>query len=187
VSCLQHSREDASFVGRTRDNVSVVVRLAKPGSEQVEREIWGLGRCQGMTRVPRLLYGGGAVIDNVPLRVSVREFIAGETLCNSRHQLDALESKLSEALVQIHDRGVVHRDIKPANIIVDYHGEPWIIDFGCSGSIGGDAGKGTPGYVSNRAAKGLPARPQDDDYSLRKSLQKVRKVSQRSATGTFYE
>jgi serine/threonine protein kinase len=185
VFCLQRSHEDASFVGRTHDDVSVVVRLAKPGSEQVEREIWGLNRGKGISRVPSLLYGGGAVIDNVPMRVCVRQFVAGVTLCNSAHQLDAVEAKLKETLGQLHDRGVVHRDIKPSNIIVDYHGEPWIIDFGCSGSIGGDAGKGTPGYCSKHAAKGLPARPQDDDYSLQKSLQKVRKISQRTTTGKY--
>lgn len=42
----------------------------------------------------------------------------------------ALMHDLAEALVHIHQRGMVHRDLKPENIILDDQGRPHLVDFG---------------------------------------------------------
>lgn len=36
----------------------------------------------------------------------------------------------ADALQYAHDTGILHRDLKPANLMVDRHGQCWIIDFG---------------------------------------------------------
>ncbi|CAI7981208.1 eukaryotic-like serine/threonine-protein kinase [Frankia sp. Hr75.2] len=48
-------------------------------------------------------------------------------------QLDALAVGLAQALVAIHQAGVVHRDLKPANIVMSWSG-PKVIDFGVARS-----------------------------------------------------
>ncbi len=36
----------------------------------------------------------------------------------------------ADALAHAHERGVIHRDIKPSNLLLDEHGDIWIVDFG---------------------------------------------------------
>ncbi|WP_018500343.1 serine/threonine-protein kinase [Parafrankia discariae] len=48
-------------------------------------------------------------------------------------QLDTLAVGLAQALVAIHQAGVVHRDLKPANIVMSWSG-PKVIDFGVARS-----------------------------------------------------
>jgi len=65
------------------------------------------------------------------------EYVEGKSLAEAvseRGQLDerlltGLAIGLAEALVAIHDVGVVHRDLKPANIVLSWDG-PRVIDFG---------------------------------------------------------
>lgn len=65
------------------------------------------------------------------------EYVEGKSLAEAvtdRGQLDerlltGLAVGLAEALVAIHDVGVVHRDLKPANIVLAWDG-PRVIDFG---------------------------------------------------------
>ncbi|MHC5210329.1 MAG: serine/threonine-protein kinase [Planctomycetota bacterium] len=45
-------------------------------------------------------------------------------------QIAGLLVKVSDALQQAHDRGIVHRDVKPSNILLDEQGRPYLGDFG---------------------------------------------------------
>src|SRR5262249_13699997 len=38
--------------------------------------------------------------------------------------------KALDALVHLHEAGVLHRDLKPSNILVDQKGTGWLADFG---------------------------------------------------------
>jgi len=38
--------------------------------------------------------------------------------------------RICNAIHAAHVRGIVHRDIKPSNILIDAHGEPYVLDFG---------------------------------------------------------
>ena len=43
--------------------------------------------------------------------------------------------KITQALIQLHEKGIVHRDIKPENILIDEEYSPFLTDFGLSESI----------------------------------------------------
>ena len=72
---------------------------------------------------------------------------------------------LSEALAELHRRGLVHRDIKPSNIIF-VKGHPKLADIGLVAKAGEKARLGTEGYIP---AEG-PGTAQADLYSLGKVL-----------------
>lgn len=40
--------------------------------------------------------------------------------------------KLLEALIYVHENGILHRDISPDNVLLDHSGEPVLIDFGAA-------------------------------------------------------
>ena len=91
----------------------------------------------------------------------VMEFVEGRPLdeaCTGKPigvVVEILE-KTARALAYAHAKGVVHRDIKPSNILVDYHDEPHLTDFGLAekwdeaslGGAGEAAGAGTPLFLA---------------------------------------
>ena len=109
----------------------------------------------------------------------VAELVHGESLSSrlARERISPVQArKLAEqicrALGHAHACGVVHRDIKPANVLISDDGQVKVGDFGLArlaeGSSDGDAGAiaGTPRYMSPEQARGLPATPASDVYSV---------------------
>jgi eukaryotic-like serine/threonine-protein kinase len=85
--------------------------------------------------------------------------------------LEWLEQTAS-ALDAAHAADIVHRDVKPGNLLLDERGRVAVGDFGIA-SIAGDtsmtqAGQvlGTAAYLSPEQARGNPATPASDRYSL---------------------
>lgn len=86
-------------------------------------------------------------------------------------QVGELGAGLAEALVSIHQAGLVHRDLKPSNILITDDG-PRIIDFGIVKALEGTTLTadgtviGTPGFMSPEQVTGGTVAEASDVFSL---------------------
>jgi TolB-like protein/Tfp pilus assembly protein PilF len=76
-------------------------------------------------------------------------------------QAAQLGLSLSQALAELHQRGLVHRDVKPSNIIF-VKSQAKLADIGLVAQVGEKARLGTEGYIPPEG----PGKPQADLYSL---------------------
>src|ERR1700759_511480 len=118
----------------------------------------------------------------------VMEYIEGATLGQAtadrthdgpRVDSETLARGLLDALGHIHAAGIVHRDVKPANVLVGQDGRPRLTDFGIA-QADDSTGLTEPGqvigtlkYLAPEVARGRPATPQSDLYSLGVLLSEV--------------
>ena len=116
----------------------------------------------------------------------VMEYVEGATLrpgasgaTAPRLDSDTLARELLDALGHIHAAGIVHRDIKPANVLVGPDGRPRLTDFGIAQAQDStdltETGQviGTLKYLAPEVARGRPATPRSDLYSLGVLLSEV--------------
>lgn len=133
---------------------------------------------------PSLVTLYDARLDATPAYLAM-ELIAGPTLTDliARGRLTGPETarvgrEVAEAFAVIHGRGIVHRDVKPSNILMRpaaHAGETpraTLADFGIASLVGAtrvtraDTVIGTAAYLSPEQARGMPAAPASDIYSL---------------------
>jgi len=129
----------AVYLGFSPDDKSVAVKVPAPALASDEKF---RARFRREVTAARRVHGRAvaAVLDadtsgDRPWMAT--EYVEGKSLAEAvseRGQLDerlltGLAIGLAEALVAIHDVGVVHRDLKPANIVLAWDG-PRVIDFG---------------------------------------------------------
>jgi serine/threonine protein kinase len=105
--------------------------------------------------------------------VTLGDWLTGQQLTN--REAAELCVKIADALHHAHEQGVVHRDLKPANVMMDYGGEPHLMDFGLARREAGEVSMtvdgqilGTPAYMSPEQAQGEAhtADRRSDVYSL---------------------
>ncbi|MFM7407035.1 MAG: serine/threonine protein kinase [Cuspidothrix sp.] len=110
----------------------------------------------------------------------IMDFVAGESLLNlveRRGALPAAEAigyiqQIGEALIVVHQAGLVHRDAHPGNIMIQKNGKAILIDFGIAADIQGHytsmhpAHRGFAPYEQSRGHK----KPTVDIYTLAASL-----------------
>jgi serine/threonine protein kinase len=99
----------------------------------------------------------------VPVELAVAVVQAAADGLHFAHQLTDEDGKLL---------GLVHRDVNPSNIIVTYHGQTKLVDFGIAKATVKAGGtqkgmiKGKPGYIAPEQATGSPADARSDVFCL---------------------
>ena len=153
-----------------------VLKLATGHENQVDVAVRAYSKLQGVPGVVKLYRSGTVSVSKVKVSALLREYVAGPTLDEVRSSIDLqlLRSQLTRIVKDVHRRGVVVRDLKPDNVVLKAR-VPRIFDFGCAGSIGGRAGRGTKGFASPNAAQGLVAQTSDDWFSLDRTIAFVRR------------
>lgn len=101
----------------------------------------------------------------------------GETGPMPPDAVAAMGERLLDGLSSAHRKGVTHRDIKPANILFDAEGNAALADLGAAihhdatpGLTASEMVVGTPGFMSPEQARGEPATPASDMFSLGATL-----------------
>lgn len=102
---------------------------------------------------------------------SLKELIAEEAPFSLQRALD-LAVQICAGVGHAHRRGLIHRDVKPGNMLVTDDDHLKVADFGIARALGATSMTeegvvwGTPHYLSPEQARGEPATPASDVYSL---------------------
>jgi serine/threonine protein kinase len=112
----------------------------------------------------------------------VMDFVEGESLMQlvrrervlPPEEIFSYIRQISEALVTVHDAGLVHRDVQPCNILIQRNGKAVLIDFGITKSQisltqNGLTASGTLSYAPEEQFRG-DRRPTVDIFALAASL-----------------
>ena len=167
--------EDTRF-GR---QVALKVAPRPPGAEDLAPRLRREAQAASRGNHPGLcpIYDVGA--DERQAWMAMR-YVPGETLERriARRAADPLEQRLewlervSLALHEAHEAGVVHRDVKPGNIMLEPTGQPVLLDFGIARgdelvqlTLTGDA-LGTPAYMAPEVLRGERGDRRADVWSL---------------------
>jgi serine/threonine protein kinase len=124
--------------------------------------IFDVGEWRGRPYIVMELLRGGTLADRISAG-TVPPAQALEWLAQAAAGLDAA-----------HATGIVHRDVKPSNLLLDDRGDLRVVDFGVARAANGPQAAdtmpgtvlGTAGYLSPEQARGEPATPASDIYSL---------------------
>jgi hypothetical protein len=146
-----------------------------PDTNAHDDEVVDEGRLLARVRHPHVVsvYGAARFDGQVGLWM---EYLRGRTLAQTVEQDGALAPQravdigiaLCDALSAVHKAGLVHRDVKAQNVMLEDGGRVVLMDFGAGRDVrhAGLDIAGTPLYLAPEVARGAPATPQSDLFSL---------------------
>jgi eukaryotic-like serine/threonine-protein kinase len=150
-----------------------------------------------------------AVDSSLGAPMIVMEYVAGRPLSQllgegplPPEQSAALGRQIALGIAAAHAQGVVHGDLKPANVLVTPAGTVKVVDFGMArrsappaqgektvlwdpSAAGGISG--TPAYMAPEQARGEPATPASDVFSLGVMLYELTTGQRARAEGNLLE
>ena len=198
-------------VFRARDltlDREVALKVLRPGSPIPAAALLAEARAAAALNHPNVC-AIHAVDSSLGAPMIVMEYVAGRPLSGflmkgplARQQAAGLCRQVALGMAAAHARGVVHGDLKPANILVTPEGTVKIVDFGMArrstssaqgektvlwdpGPAGGISG--TPAYMAPEQARGEPATPASDVFSLGVMLYELVTGRRARAEGTLLE
>ena len=198
-------------VFRARDltlDREVALKVLRPGSPIPAAALLAEARAAAALNHPNVC-AIHAVDSSLGAPMIVMEYVAGRPLSEfpmkgplARQQAAGLCRQAALGMAAAHAQGVVHGDLKPANILVTPDGTVKIIDFGMArrgtssaqgektvlwdpGPAGGISG--TPAYMAPEQARGEPATPASDVFSLGVMLYELVIGQRARAEGTLLE
>ncbi|MEV6684734.1 serine/threonine-protein kinase [Streptomyces sp. NPDC051130] len=168
-------------------NVDVAIKevYVPPGStfeetaERVERAAWEARHAAQLRDHPNVVTVHDVVVErSVPW--TVMQYVVGHSLADEIRQSGPVEQELGErvalamlaALDACHQGDIMHRDVKPANIMLARDGTVMLTDFGIAKQVGQppmtgqDLVIGSLEYIAPERARGNPATPASDLFSL---------------------
>jgi serine/threonine protein kinase len=111
--------------------------------------------------------------------IVVEEFIYGKTLGDlmegsyqfTYKQIKSIANQLASAMAELHRNNIIHRDIKPDNIIMNEHGQIWLIDYDIARIYSNEIRKdttvlGTVGYAPVEQFGMMPTDFKTDIYAF---------------------
>ena len=198
-------------VFRARDltlDREVALKVLRPGSPIPAAALLAEARAAAALNHPNVC-AIHAVDSSLGAPMIVMEYVAGRPFSGflmtgplARQQAAGLCRQAALGMAAAHAQGVVHGDLKPANILVTPEGTVKIVDFGMArrstssaqaektvlwdpGPAGGISG--TPAYMAPEQARGEPATPASDVFSLGVMLYELVTGRRARAEGTLLE
>jgi serine/threonine-protein kinase len=148
---------DPEFLERFRREARAAARLSHPNIVP----IYDVGEDDGTPYLVMELVEGSNLKDRIR---------ASAPLADT--EIRSLGAILATTLDYAHARGLIHRDVKPQNVLLGEDGRPRLTDFGiaramaASGLTRTGAVMGSVQYIAPELARGRPAVPGSDIYSL---------------------
>jgi eukaryotic-like serine/threonine-protein kinase len=148
---------DPEFVERFRREARAAARLSHPNIVP----IYDVGEHAGTPYIVMELVEGGNLKDRIRRSAPL-----------SDGEIRSLGVTIADALNYAHGRGLIHRDVKPQNVLLGEDGRPRLTDFGIAQAVASSgltrtgAVMGSVHYIAPELARGRPASPQSDIYSL---------------------
>jgi hypothetical protein len=117
--------------------------------------------------------GPNGAADDAPIEDGPDPAVVTEYLQDRYRTVARIGAQAARALAHAHRQGFLHRDIKPPNLMIDQHGQLYLVDFGLTRALEPDASgtqagvvRGTAWYMSPEQARGEPVDGRSDIYSL---------------------
>ena len=148
---------DPEFLERFRREARAAARLSHPNIVP----LYDVGEDESTPFLVMELVEGGNLKDRIRSSAPLPDA-----------EIRSIGAILASTLDYAHGKGLVHRDVKPQNVLLGEDGRPRLTDFGIARAVASSgltrtrAVMGSVQYIAPELARGRPAVPASDIYSL---------------------